>query len=89
MATAQYQLSHAGIKSGKHTVTWFGVVAYNKIKIIPEVVEPDVCPECGNRLLRVAWVGAYGKNPLGGQPEGEYWIDPGGTTQWAYMTKNR
>ena len=85
VATAQYQLSHAGIKSGTHTITWFGSVAYNKIKIIPEVVEPEVCPECGNRLIRVAYVGD-GEDPLGERPEGEYWIEPGG---WAYMTHGR
>ncbi len=82
VATAQYQLSHAGIKSGVHTITWFGAISYNKIKVEPEVVDDDVCPVCGSELQRVEWLGSLDSNPLGDRPEGEYWIDPGG---WGYV----
>ncbi|MBA7715144.1 hypothetical protein ES703_124185 [subsurface metagenome] len=83
-ATALYQLSHAGIKSGVHTVTWFGAVSYNKIKVKPEEVEPDVCPLCGAQLRSIVWLGAEGTDPIGDRPEGEYWIEPGG---WAYSVR--
>ncbi|GAI05300.1 unnamed protein product, partial [marine sediment metagenome] len=83
-ATALYQLSHAGVKSGVHTVTWFGCLAYNKAKVKPEVREPEVCPLCGAELRPVVWLGAEGTDPLGDLPEGEYWVEPGG---WAYNSR--
>ena len=83
-ATALYQLSHAGIKSGTHTITWFGQLSYNKIKVVPEVVEPDVCPVCGAKLRSIVWLGPELTDPLGDRPAGEYWIEPGG---WAYSVR--
>lgn len=85
-ATAQYQLSHAGIKSGVHTVTWFGAISYNKLKVKPEVVDVDVCPVCGAELRRVVWLGSGDSNPLGDRPAGDFWIEPGG---WGYAVSLR
>lgn len=82
--TALYQLSHAGVKPGVHTVTWFGQLSYNKLKVKPEEVEPNVCPLCGAKLREIIWLGAPGTDPLGDRPEGEYWIEPGG---WAYSAR--
>jgi ATPase involved in DNA repair len=78
-ATAFYQLSHAGIHEKYHTVTWFGICAYNKLKV--ELEDPkDLCPVCGRPLKPVKWVGVL--NPLEGESEGGYWVDPSG---WVYV----
>lgn len=69
LSTAFYQLSHAGIKKGKHTVTWFGRLSYNKLKVVPEIVERKKCPLCGADLGRIRWVGE-GNMPF--EDEGEY-----------------
>jgi hypothetical protein len=77
-ATAFYQLSHAGVNDKYHTITWFGICAYNKLKV--EIEEPkDVCPVCGRPLKPVKWVGFL--NPLENEPEGTYWENPG---YWVY-----
>lgn len=77
VATAQYQLSHCGIKKGTHSVTWFGELAYNKVKVKPKKAQPEVCPVCGEPLSYVFWK-LDGPDPLEGEEEGDYWIDPGG-----------
>lgn len=56
-ATALYQLSHAGVHKERHTVTWFGRLAYNKLRVDPEPVEKKVCPLCGSDLVKLLWVG--------------------------------
>jgi hypothetical protein len=75
-ATALYQLSHAGIHKNHHTITWFGALAYNKLKVAPEIVESKVCPLCGGDLIRLLWVGD-GECPVPGE-EGEYFVEPEG-----------
>ena len=52
--SALYQLSHAGVKKKTHTVTWFGQLSYNKLKI-PKMLKPEKpkCPLCGNELRRI------------------------------------
>ncbi|GAG75273.1 unnamed protein product, partial [marine sediment metagenome] len=75
-ATAMYQLSHAGIHKKYHTVTWFGHLAYNKLKVVPELEEGDKCPICGAKLTRLIWVGDD-KCPIP-EVEGQYFLDPGG-----------
>jgi len=68
--TALYQLSHCGIKGGKQAVTWFGRLSYNSdFKVVPEVVEKDVCPICQAELVRLVWVG-IGEMPY--EDEGDY-----------------
>lgn len=73
IATAQYQLSHAGIKEGKHTVTWFGAFSYNKLRVVPEVQEKPCCPLCGAELVLLRWRGG-GDPPF--EEEGEYLDSP-------------
>jgi hypothetical protein len=78
-ATAFYQLSHCGVWYGegrKHSVTWFGALSYNKLKVDPEEVEKEVCPLCGAELHRLLWVGC-GYPPVP-DVEGAYFVDPEG-----------
>ncbi len=72
--TALYQLSHAGIHGSKHTVTWFGNVAYNNLKVPPKPEREEVCPVCGEPL-KPLWF--FGKRNL---PEeiGDFWLPPEG-----------
>ena len=55
--TIYYQLSHAGISDKFHTVTWFGHLAYNKLRVPKIEEEPQVCPLCNKRLRRLLWIG--------------------------------
>jgi len=61
-ATFYYQLSHAGIKKGYHTLTWFGDLSYSKLKIEKEE-NPDVCPLCEAKLRLIFHYGLYGYVP--------------------------
>ena len=70
--TAMYQLSHCSTKKKRHTVTWFGAMAYNKLRVEKEIVEKKVCPLCGSELEPLIWVGE-GVMPL--VEEGEYYDD--------------
>ena len=81
-ATAFYQLSHCGVyygKARKHSVTWFGRLSYNKLRVVPEKLENEVCPLCGGELRKVVWVGV-GACPLLDE-QSEHFLDPGG---WIY-----
>lgn len=75
-ATAFYQLSHAGVHKHHHTITWFGKLSYNKMRVAPEVVKPEVCPICGAELVKLRWLGE-GECPIPMQ-EGEYFCEPWG-----------
>ena len=75
--TALYQLSHAGIHGSYHTVTWFGSLAYNKLKIPAQVPEKECCPICGEPLKDLWYFGGQDLP----EEEGEYWLDPEG---WFY-----
>lgn len=75
-ATALYQLSHAGIHKHHHTVTWFGNLAYNKLRVVPEVVEEECCPLCKGKLFKIIWVGD-GECPIPDE-EGDYFVEPAG-----------
>lgn len=86
--TALYQLSHAGYREGQHTVTWVGCMAnnqYHKLDPLPEAeVSEAKCPECGEELQPVRWVGE-GESPLSCMnEEGVYNVDPEG---WEYIPK--
>lgn len=61
VACLQYLLTHAAVKEGKHTLTWFGAMSYNKLSNstledhCPDLVKymnetrKRPCPECGSR----------------------------------------
>jgi len=75
-ATFYYQLSHAGVKKGYHTLTWFGDLSYSKLKVEAEP-NPDVCPLCFGKLRPVYQYGLFGCVP---PPETaiEMFLDPEG-----------
>ena len=75
--TSLYQLSHAGIHDSYKTVTWFGSLAYNKLKIPAQVPEKECCPICGEPLKDLWYFGGQDLP----EEEGEYWLDPEG---WFY-----
>ena len=57
--TAKYELSHASYKIGakrRNVVTYFGVVSYRKLKVVP-VKEPCLCPHCKRELVEIKYVG--------------------------------
>lgn len=63
--TAYYQLTHCGVWYGegkKHSVTWFGELAYNKLST-PKHLDQVHCPVCGSPMHKVVWIGA-GDEPL-------------------------
>jgi len=75
--TLRYELSHAAIREGFHTVTWFGALAYCKFKAQPLEVERSLCPMCGQELVKLLWIGELGAP----EPPGEigcYYVDPQG-----------
>jgi len=52
IGTVMYLLSHAGIKKGRHTITWFGDLSYRKLKI--EKLDFKIkCPECDGDFQRL------------------------------------
>ena len=55
--TVYYQLSHAGVSEKFHTVTWFGKLSYNKLKVPRIEKEEQICPLCGQKLRRLVWIG--------------------------------
>jgi len=75
-ATFYYQLSHAGIKHGYHTLTWFGDLSYSKLKV-EEEPNPDVCPCCNAKLRLVFHYGLFGYVPPP-EIEVEEWTEPEG-----------
>jgi len=75
-ATYYYQLSHAGVKHGYHTITWFGDLSYSKLKV-EEEPNPDQCPLCGAKLRLVFHYGLFGGLPPP-EIEGEFFDEPEG-----------
>jgi len=75
-ATFYYQLSHAGIKKGYHTLTWFGDLSYSKLKVESEP-NPNVCPLCYAQLRPVYYYGLFG-NPPPPETDIEMFVDPEG-----------
>jgi len=75
-ATFYYQLSHAGIKKGYHTLTWFGDLSYSKLKV-EEEENSDVCPLCKAKLRPVFFYGLFGWEPPP-ETEVEVWVEPEG-----------
>ena len=83
--TFLYILSHAGVHLDYHVITWFGDLSYNKLKVEPVLTDGNTCPTCGAKLLPCRWFGE-GEDPLEGEGEGEYWVDPEG---WRYTARYR
>ena len=82
-ATFWYQLSHAGVKHGYHTLTWFGSLSYSKLKVESEP-NTDLCPLCFAKLRPVFHYGLFGWTP---PPEiyGEFFVDAEG---WRILDAN-
>jgi hypothetical protein len=80
--TALYQLSHAGVHEKHHTVTWFGSMSYNKLRIPPKERDVEVCPICGQELRDLLY---FGSEVL---PEeaGDYWLP---SDNWVYKPGGR
>ena len=73
-STVLYQLSHAGFNKKYHTVTWFGELAYNKLRLEPLVEAKPVCPLCGFELVPLVYVGCEDRPPP--SEEGDYFLEP-------------
>ncbi len=72
--TALYQLSHCGIHEKYHTVTWFGRLSYNKLKILPCKPEKHCCPMCGAELSDLFYLGKDEDLPDRQEDVG-FWMD--------------
>jgi len=75
-ATFYYQLSHAGVKKGFHTLTWFGDLSYSKLKVEKEP-DSSLCPLCSAKLRLVFHYGLFGGIPPP-ETEIEAFVDPEG-----------
>jgi len=67
--TAQYQLSHASIRTDAkraNAVFWFGVVSYRRFRFKVEK-RKVLCPICESELVRVRFVGVVGLMNFGHQ----------------------
>jgi hypothetical protein len=78
--TALYQLSHAGVHERYHTITWFGSLSYNKLRVSPLPQKEECCPICGNKL-RQLWY--FGSDDLP-EKEGDYWLP---SDDWVYKPR--
>lgn len=81
VGTAMYQLSHAGVHEKLHTVTWFGSLSYNKLKVKPLPKEDHFCPLCGEKLRPVLY---YGDEDITYE-EGGAWYNAEG---WVYKARS-
>jgi len=73
-ATLMYQLSHAGVHGEHHVVTWFGRLAYNKLRVVLLPESKSVCPLCGDELTDLVWCGGLDRPPP--DREGSYYLPP-------------
>lgn len=75
--TIFYQLSHAGFNKKHHVLTWFGELAYNKLRIPKqEGGDREVCPLCGEKLVLLKFVSI--DRPPPSELEGEFYLCPEG-----------
>lgn len=80
--TIWYQLSHAGYHEKHHTVTWFGCLSYNKLKL-PKEDEKEkehICPFCKSALRQLVWMG---EDPHG-LPDQDGFCGYGDAQGWIY-----
>jgi len=75
-ATILYQLSHAGVKNSIHTLTWFGALSYNKLKVVI-TQEKEICPICRGDICRISFI-QQGKSPPIPEKEEEFFTDAEG-----------
>jgi hypothetical protein len=70
--TALYQLSHCGVHEKYHSITWFGKLSYNRLRVPEKPLEKEVCPICGSKLRLLLQIKACSdlKNE-----EGEYFLN--------------
>jgi len=75
--TVQYELSHCGVKSRSHSVTWLGKMSYSKLKV-QKVNKEHVCPDCGRKLQPLTYNLHDWKLMDGAPPDGEFegFLDP-------------
>jgi len=78
--TALYQLSHAGVHERYHTITWFGRLAYNKLRVPKQERPVEICPICGEPLRQLYYFGAA----VLPEEEGDFWFEPEG---WEYKPR--
>ena len=48
--TIRYLLSHAGVKKGFHSLTWFGDLSYSKLSMPKHESEYLNCPYCSEKM---------------------------------------
>jgi len=51
--TVRYLLTHAGVKKGFHTVTWFGKLSYSNLSMPKYDNVSQLCPYCSEKVGRV------------------------------------
>ncbi len=56
---SNYLLSHAGIRKGNHTVTWFGELGYAKLKVQAEQELDNCFPYCKSPLVFLKLIATY------------------------------
>jgi len=69
MRVTNYLLSHAGIRQGQHTVTWFGALGYAKLKVTLEP-EDNNCPYCSAPLVLLECIATDRPPPIPDDFEG-------------------
>lgn len=87
-ATVVYQLSHAGIRKGRQTLTWFGNLsyyAYSKLNIEKEPKIEELCPACQSKIRVIYYRGQDTPPPdvrmeMFVDPAGWYYLEPIGKT---------
>ena len=83
LETAWYLLTHARIRKGKMTVTWWGSCGYNQLKDVPPLeAESSTCPLCGRGLLTPSL--EYWPSELPDPPgQGRFVFESGVFTPWS------
>jgi len=84
-ATVVYQLSHAGIRKGRHTLVWFGKLAYSELKIEKEEIK-EVCPACGEELQELLFF--YAGIPPPPDVKFSLFVDPAGWSPVEHKPKS-
>ncbi len=72
--TISYLLTHTGISENVHSVTWWGELSYNKLKIAKMPAERPTCPMCESHLIPLFdWSDVLGEPPPM-DDVGRYWL---------------
>jgi hypothetical protein len=78
--TLRYELGHAAVHARLHTLTWYGSMAYSKLRVPPYEEPRAVCPLCSSPLIGLLWIGELGAPEPPLEP-GIYYLEPGGWTE--------